>query len=293
MVENPRDLLSRYDLSPRRSLGQNFLVDPRAPRRIAAGADVGPEDIVLEVGAGVGTLTEALAERAARVLAVETDPALVEALEDLYRERARVEVIPGDILELDPAALLGVEPPEQRPLWGARLEHYLVVANLPYYITAAVMRHLLEAAVRPARMVVTVQKEVAQRIVAADGKMSLLAVGVHFYGKPRTLFRLKRGAFYPVPKVESAVLRLDLYEEPPVEVDDVATFFDVVRAGFAQRRKQLKNTLAATLHLDSNAVAEAMESHGVPPTRRAETLSLEEWARVVRALEPLLPPSRR
>ncbi len=288
MTENPRELLSRYDLSPRRSLGQNFLVDSNAPARIATGADVGAEDTVLEVGAGVGTLTEALAEHAGHVLAVETDPALVEVLEDLYAERESVEVISGDILELDPARLLRVEPGAHPPLWGEWLEHYLVVANLPYYITAAVMRHLLEAAVRPARMVVTVQKEVAQRIVAADGKMSLLAIGVHFYGKPRILFRLKRGAFYPVPKVESAVLRIDLYKERPVAVADVETFFDVVRAGFAQRRKQLKNSLAATLRLDSSVVAEVMAAHDVAPTRRAETLSLEEWARVVHALTPLL-----
>ncbi|MBN1487404.1 MAG: 16S rRNA (adenine(1518)-N(6)/adenine(1519)-N(6))-dimethyltransferase RsmA, partial [Anaerolineae bacterium] len=191
----------------------------------------------------------------------------------------------GDILELDPAALLGADSAPGLPLWGQLLPYYLVVANLPYYITAAVIRHLLEATVRPARMVVTVQREVAERIVAADGKMSLLAVGVQFYGQPRILSRLKRGAFYPVPAVESAVVCLDVYAHPPVPVTDVAFFFEVVRAGFSQRRKQLRNTLASGLHRSPSDIAGVLTSAGIVPSRRAETLSIAEWGRVVQALK--------
>ena len=289
MAENPRELLERYGLRPRRSLGQNFLVAPQIPERIAAGAEVGPEDTVLEVGAGVGTLTVALAARAGRVIAVETDGQLLDVLRDVFGAAPTVELVHGDMLTLDPAALLGVAPPGAAPaLWGPRLEHYLVVANLPYYITAAVIRHLLEATVRPARLVVTVQREVAERMVAAPGELSLLGVSVQFYGKPRILFSLKRGAFFPAPAVDSAVVRLDLYETPPVTDCAVPLFFQVVRAGFAQKRKQLHNSLAATLALSPAAVSAALAAVEVDPTLRAETLSLEMWGRVARALAPLL-----
>ena len=177
------------------------------------------------------------------------------------------------------------------PLWGPRIPDYKVVSNLPYYITNAVVQLLLEAPVRPARMALTVQREVAKRMIAQPSDMSLLAVGVQFYGVPDICLRLKRGAFYPVPRVESAVVRLDLYDIPPVPVDDIERFFQVVRAGFAQRRKQLRNSLASTLNLLPQAVAEALETHGVDPRRRAQTLSIEEWGSVYAGLSPLLTPS--
>lgn len=290
MAENPRRLLERYGLHPRRSLGQNFLIAPHAPEKIASGAEIGPEDTVLEIGAGVGTLTVALAARAGRVLAVETDGQLLDVLRDLFDATSNVELVHGDILTLDPAALLKVSAPPSPALWGARLDHYLVVANLPYYITAAVLRHLLEASVRPARLIVTVQREVAERMVAAPGDLSLLGVSVQFYGKPQILFHLKRGAFYPAPAVDSAVVRLDLYATPPVGDCDVALFFRVVSAGFAQRRKQLHNSLAATLALPSSAVSAALLSAEIDPAIRAEQLPIEAWGRVTRALLPLLSP---
>ena len=288
---DPRRLLQAYDLRPRRSLGQNFLVDPTAPGRIVSGAEVSSQDVVLEVGAGVGTLSAALAERAGQVLAVETDPQLVTVLQEELGERDNVQIIHGDILALDPAVLLDKPSPPATSLWGPLLEHYLVVANLPYYITAAVIRHLFEASVRPQRAIFTVQYEVAQRMTAQPDEMSLLAVSVQFYGTPRILFRLKRGAFYPAPAVDSAVVRIDLYPTPPVETADVEGFFRIVRAGFAQRRKQLKNTLGAGLQLDSNEVAGVLSAAKIDPARRAETLSLEEWGRVVRALESLVAPA--
>ncbi|MEA3309706.1 MAG: 16S rRNA (adenine(1518)-N(6)/adenine(1519)-N(6))-dimethyltransferase RsmA [Chloroflexota bacterium] len=287
-IENPRHVLARYGLHPRRSLGQNFLVHPTAPGRIAAGAEIGPGDTVLEVGAGVGTLTAALAAQAGRVIAVETDPQLLPVLQAELGTRENVEIVPGDILELDPVDLLDVTPVESVPLWGEWRDNYLVVANLPYYITSAVIRHLLEARIRPARMVFTVQYEVARRMVAADGKMSILALSLYFYGKPQYLFRLKRGAFYPAPKVDSAVVRLDLYREPPLVLPGIEIFFQVVRAGFAQRRKQLRNTLASGLHLTPQVVEEAFAAIDVAHTRRAETLSLAEWEIVIQALYPLL-----
>lgn len=286
---DPRTLLDTYGLRPRKSLGQNFLVDPGAPDRIVDCAGLTRQDNVLEIGAGLGTLTAALARRAGHVIAVETDPQLAAVLRAELSDVGAVEIVEGDILELDPANLLPVGSPSQsRPLWGPRLPHYHVVANLPYYITGAVIQHLLEADVRPARMTLTVQLEVAQRMAADPGDMSLMAVSTQFYGEPKICLRLKRGAFYPVPNVASAVLRLDLYDDPPVPVDDVARFFDIARAGFAQRRKQLRNTLAATLHLEPVDVETALQAHGIDHRRRAETLTIPEWGTLYTALSPLL-----
>jgi 16S rRNA (adenine1518-N6/adenine1519-N6)-dimethyltransferase len=294
-MADPRVLLRRYGLHPRKSLGQNFLVHPSAAERIVAGADVGPEDVVLEVGAGLGTLTRPLTAAAGHVFAVETDPHLVGALHKELAGQDNLSVVHEDILHLDPAPLLSPMLSGQcaasalpLPLWGAWRAHYKVVANLPYYITSAVVQHLLEAAIRPSQMVITVQREVAKRMVAEPGDMSLLAVSLQFYGEPRILFYLKRGAFYPVPKVESAVVRLDLYDVPPVPVTDIAEFFRVVKAGFAHRRKQLRNTLAAALRLEPHDVEEALTAVDVDPRRRAQTLAIGEWGRVVEALSPLL-----
>lgn len=288
MSENPRRLMERYGLHPRKSLGQNFLVDPNAPDRIAGYADLDREDTVLEVGAGLGTLTVALADRAGRVVAVEADPDMVAILHQEL-DRDNVEIVGGDILTLDPIRLLGIKPPEgSRPLWGERCTHYKVVANLPYYITSAAIRHLFEASVRPIRMILTVQYEVARRMVAKPGDMSLLAVSAQFYSDPEICTKLGQNAFYPPPNINSAVIRFDLREDPPVPCEDVPAFFRIVKAGFAQRRKQLRNTLAGTLHLDRDAVADRLDAVGVSHKRRAETLSMGEWGRVYAALAPLL-----
>jgi 16S rRNA (adenine1518-N6/adenine1519-N6)-dimethyltransferase len=280
-MKDARRLLREFGIQPKKSLGQNFLVDQRALERIVKVAELGPEDIVLEIGPGLGTLTRYLAEKAGKVVAVELDPHLVEALRQILADYPNVEIVAGDILQLDPAELIG---DLRRPCDLATLAPYKVVANLPYYITSAVLRHLLAAKVRPKLMVVTVQLEVARRITAGPGEMSLLAVSVQFYGRPRIVARIKAGAFYPSPQVDSAVVRIDLYDRPPVEVEDVDSFFEVVRAGFAHRRKQLRNTLSAELALLPSQVEQALSRAGINPRRRAQTLSLEEWARVWREL---------
>jgi 16S rRNA (adenine1518-N6/adenine1519-N6)-dimethyltransferase len=272
---NVRRLLREFDIQPKKSLGQNFLVDQRALERIVEAAELGPEDIVLEIGPGLGALTRLLAAEAERVVGVELDQRLVEVLRQTLTNLPNVEIIHGDILELNPADLL-----EQQ---GNNFQ-YKVVANLPYYITSAIIRHLLTAEVRPKLMVVTVQLEVARRITAEPGEMSLLAVSVQFYGRPRIVARIKAGAFYPSPQIDSAVIRIDLDDYPVVEVDDVDSFFEVVRAGFAQRRKQLRNALAAGLALPASEVAQVLNRASVNPKRRAQTLSLEEWAKVWREM---------
>jgi 16S rRNA (adenine1518-N6/adenine1519-N6)-dimethyltransferase len=268
-----RGLLAEWDLRPSKGLGQNFLIEPAVLDRIVAAADLTAADEVLEVGAGLGTLTERLARVAGHVVAVELDQRLFPILREVLSAYGNVTLVQADILEVDPATLVTV--PSGR---------YTTVANLPYYITSAVLRHLLEACPQPERMVLTMQREVAESIVAEPGDMSLLAVSVQFYGHPQVLFRIKPGSFYPRPSVESAVVRIDVYRTPPVDVDDVAAFFRVVRAGFGQRRKQLRNALAAGLGLPPVDVAEWLTHAGVDPRRRAQALSLQEWATVTAAL---------
>jgi 16S rRNA (adenine1518-N6/adenine1519-N6)-dimethyltransferase len=270
-----RTLLKRYDLRPSKGLGQNFLLDQVILEKIVAAAELTPDDTVLEIGAGLGTLTERLVRAAGRVVAVEVDERMMDVLQETLSDSENVTLIQGDILALDPATLI------------APATQYTVVANLPYYITSAVLRHLLEASLRPLRLVVTVQREVAERIAARPGKMSLLSVSVQLYGRPEILFRIRPGSFYPSPEVESAVVRVDVHDAPPVGVKDVDTFFHVVKAGFAQRRKQLRNTLAAGLHLPPEEVTARLQEASIDPKRRAETLSLEEWARVTRVLEDI------
>lgn len=263
---DPRLLLRQFDIKPKKSLGQNFLVDEGAAARIVTAANLVPDDVVLEIGPGLGGLTRHLAANAARVVAVELDQRLIPVLEHTLAAYPNVELVHGDILQLDPASLL---PPT-----------YKVVANIPYYITSALLRHLLEAEARPLLMVLTVQEEVARRIVAAPGDMSLLAVSVQFYGRPRIVTRLKAGAFYPRPKVDSAVVQIDLDPgtRPALGVTDVHLFFQLVQAGFSQRRKQLRNALVGGMGRSRAKVDAALAQAGIDPRRRAETLALEEWA---------------
>jgi 16S rRNA (adenine1518-N6/adenine1519-N6)-dimethyltransferase len=260
---NPKSLLDRYHVHPKRSLGQNFVQDAHALDKIVAAADLSPDDTVLEIGPGTGALTERLAQSARRVIAVELDQRLQPILEAALAPYGNVEVVYGDILETNVPALVGDED-------------YVVVANVPYYITSAIIRSLQESRRPPRRIVLTVQLEVAERLVAKPGDMSLLAVSAQFYAKAQIAGVLKAAIFWPRPDVDSAVVRLDTYERPPVDVPDAQTFFRVVKAGFSQKRKQLKNSLGA-------GGAELLAKAGIDPTRRAETLNLEEWAALARA----------
>jgi 16S rRNA (adenine1518-N6/adenine1519-N6)-dimethyltransferase len=266
-----RRLLREFNLRPKKSLGQNWLVDESALARIAAAAQLCRQDTVLEIGPGLGSLTRHLAESAGRVVAVELDAALIPPLRRVLAGYSNVSIVQGDILQYLPESL-------------ELSERYKVVANLPYYITSAVIRHLLEADIQPALIVLTVQSEVAQRITAAPGKMSLLAVSVQFYGRPSIAAHIKAGSFYPVPQVDSAVVRIEPYDRPAVDVADRDGFFAVVKAGFSQKRKQLHNALAAGLARPQIEIATALDHAGVDGRRRAETLTLSEWASLAQAL---------
>ena len=268
-----KPLLRQFNLHPKKSLGQNFLVDEHALSHIVQAAEIVPDDLVLEIGPGLGSLTRHLADAARRVIAVEIDRALIPPLRLAVADRSNVSIVEGDILQFDPTQLLS-------PYLTNALPHYKVVANIPYYITSAIIRHLLETDVKPQAIVLTIQLEVAQRIIAQPGDMNLLAVGVQFYGAPRLVQQIPAGAFYPVPDVDSAVVRIDLPDQPRVRVRDVDAFFRVAKAGFGQKRKQLHNSLAAGLPVKHERIVQALNEAGIDPKRRAETLTLEEWGRL-------------
>ncbi len=280
-----RELLDKYNLRPRKGLGQHFLADPNILRKIVEAAELSSEMAVLEIGPGLGTLTRLLAQAAGRVVAVELDQAMIGLLREELGYLPNLELVQGDILQLDPAALIrGLKPLSlESPNLQSR-PTYIVVANLPYYITSAAIRHLLEADPPPQRLVLTVQREVAERMVARPGDMSMLAVSVQFYGRPRIVAKIPAGAFIPPPKVDSAVVRIDTYASTPVQLPGAETFFRVARAGFGQKRKQLKNALAAGLGLPSAEVVGALTRAGVDPQRRAQTLSLDEWVSLAREI---------
>jgi 16S rRNA (adenine1518-N6/adenine1519-N6)-dimethyltransferase len=292
-------LLRAYGLRPKKGLGQNFLIDPTALKRVVAAAEIDPRDVVLEIGPGLGSLTRGLCRAAGRVVAVELDASLFPPLERVLATFDNVTLVQGDILKLDPAMLMGGDP-------------YKVVANIPYYITSAVIRHLLEVKAgqgiasipgnvvlagsatlpsndvlpgsissRPERIVLTVQKEVAQRICALPGDMNLLALSVQVFGTPRLVASIPAGAFYPAPDVDSSVVRIDIAPNPLIAGDLLDRFFELARAGFGQKRKKLRNALSAGLKLSPEQVSTWLESAGIDPGRRAETLGLEEWQALV------------
>ena len=271
MNDNPTPdsatVLRRYGLRPKHSLGQNFLDDPAALELVTRSAEISAHDFVLEIGAGLGNLTRWLAGRARRVVAVELDSALAAVCRDLLKGLSNVEVRQGDVLNMT-ASEMGLPA------------GYIVAANIPYYITSAILRHLLEAEPRPRRVVLTVQKEVAARLSASPPDMSLLAVSVQVQGTASVIGLIAPGSFYPRPKVNSAVVRIDCFAQPRVLPSDADDFFTVVRAGFLQPRKMLRNSMSAGLHSSPPEVEAVLRRADIEPRRRAGTLTVEEWIRV-------------
>lgn len=263
-------LLARHGLRPNKSFGQHLLVSREALDAVLDAARLTPADEVLEVGAGTGVLTVQLATRARRVVAVELDRAILPVLRETTAGFPNVEILARNLLHVAPEEVFG----------AAR---YSLVANLPYYITALTLRHFLEAANPPRLLVVMVQREVAERIVAEAGALSLLGLSVQFYGRPSILAAVPAGAFYPPPKVDSAVVRIVLHPEPALTGAARERFFALAHAGFAQKRKQLHNTLERHLDVPPAAIARWLDAAGIDPTRRAQTLGLEDWLRLTRA----------
>lgn len=243
---------------------------------ITSAAELTPTDVIMEIGPGLGVLTRELARQAGWVVAVELDNRLAATLKQTLASLNNVTIVNDDILKIDLADLLQ----EQKTRFASAVIRYKVVANLPYYITSHVLRHFLEAAVKPELIVVMVQREVAEVIVAKPGQMSVLSVSVQFYGEPRIISYVPAQCFYPPPEVDSAILQVALYSQPRVAVTDEKSFFELVRAGFSASRKQIVNSLAQGLGLPKTDVLSLLEEACVAQQRRAETLSLDEWARL-------------
>jgi 16S rRNA (adenine1518-N6/adenine1519-N6)-dimethyltransferase len=259
-----QSMLKDYGLKPQKGLGQNFLVDDLYLEKIVQAAEVGREDTVLEIGAGLGSLTRYLADAAGEVVAVEIDRNLFPALKKVTKSFTNVHLVQGDFMEMDITDLVFDDG-------------YKVVANIPYYLTSNLVRRLMEASVRPSLVALTVQKEVAKRICAKPGALSLLALGVQVYGKPRVAFTIPKGAFFPAPQVDSATLLIELYPQPRISQERLNNFFLLAKSGFAQKRKMLHNALAGAPDINHEQAMELLANTGIEPDRRAQTLNLEEW----------------
>ena len=270
--------LRQSGLKAKRGLGQHFLIDEPVLRLIVSAAGLKTDDVVVEVGPGPGILTRELARRAGWVIAIELDSRLAAVLRRTLAAE-NVTIINDDILNIEPSNL-SRELAGKFPAVTGSPYKYKVVANLPYYITSPVLRHFLEASVKPQSMLVMVQEEVAEAIVAGPGRMSLLSVSVQFYGEADIIAYIPAPCFYPAPEVDSAVLRINVHPQPAVAVTDVVGFFGLVRAGFSASRKQIANSLALGLALPKTEVLPMLEAAGILSRRRAETLALDEWARL-------------
>lgn len=272
-----KDILSRHGFTFSKSLGQNFLINPSVCPRMAelSGADKGVG--VIEIGPGIGVLTNELCKLADKVVAIELDKRLLPVLEETLGEYDNLKVVNADVLETDLHKLIEEE------FSGMEV---VVCANLPYYITSPVIMKLLEDKLPISAITVMVQKEAAQRICAEVGsrQSGAVTVSVNYYAKPEMLFSVSAGSFMPAPKVDSAVIRLNVLDEPPVKVNDEKKFFSVIKAAFSQRRKVISNSLSSGLSLDKSKTAEVLEKSGVPLNARAEKLSLQNFADIANNL---------
>jgi len=262
-------------MKPKKSLGQNFLRDEIILEKIIAAADLQPDDLVIEIGPGEGVLTEELAKRVKKVIAIEIDEVLSNLLRNKLLNTKNVEIINADVLKINLPELLGSEASK-----------YKIVANLPYYITSPIIRLFLEAENPSTEMILMVQKEVAERIVAKPGKMSILAVSIQYYAHPELLFYVDKRSFFPVPEVDSAVIRIThIANRKSRNKEEINKFFRVVRAGFSAKRKMLVNNLASSFQLDKKEVEEKIKKVPLSGTVRAQELSVEDWKKLTKLFE--------
>jgi 16S rRNA (adenine1518-N6/adenine1519-N6)-dimethyltransferase len=263
-----RRILREYRVFAQKKLGQHFLIDKETLKQIVAAAGLKSTDSVLEIGPGLGTLTRALAPKVKKVVAVEKDYQMIKIFRSLNRDLSNVKIVEANALTLQPSFF--------RQLGRT----YKLVANLPYYLTSAILRFFLQRKIRPAMMVVMVQREVAERIVATPPAANLLAIAVQLYGQPEIIAHVSRHSFWPAPQVDSAILKITPYRTDQYPIDDDAAFFRVVKAGFGERRKQLHNSLASGLRLSLTEVKQILADCGIASTRRAQTLTIPEWLKL-------------
>ena len=249
----------------KKSLGQHFLINRGVLNRIVDFIEIQPDDIILEIGPGTGLLTELILSLSKKVIAIELDQDLVSMLRHKFNSYSNLEVIHADARDWD-AGSIG--------------KNYKVVGNLPYYAANPIMRHFLESKNPPSKMVLTVQKEVAESIVAKPGNMRILSVAVQMYGKPKIAGHIRPGSFNPPPKVTSSIISIDLYSEPLLAVVDRESFFGLVRSAFNSRRKQLRNSLSRHIDVTGAIMEGILEMAGISPTLRAQDLSIADWGRL-------------
>lgn len=257
--------LRQSSIKAKKRLGQHFLVDRTVLETIISAAEVSPKDIVVEVGPGLGILTAELAKKAGNVITIELDTRLASDLKSKLSSISNVTIINADILEVNLANLLG------------KKKDYKVVANIPYYITSPILHYFIGSSYKPSMMVVMVQKEVGEAIVAKPGEMTVLSVSVQVYSKPKIISYVSPQSFYPPPKVDSAIIRFDMLPEPAVKVADINNFLAFVRCGFRSPRKQLRNSLAYGLNLKPAEIIPLLADSKIEPQRRPEMLTLAEW----------------
>ena len=272
-----KEILGRHGFTFSKSLGQNFLINPSVCPRMAELSGAGKGVGVIEVGPGIGVLTNELCKLSDKVVAVEHDKRLLPVLDETLKEYDNIKIINADVLELDLGKLIAQE------FDGMDV---VVCANLPYYITSPVIMKLLESKLPIKAITVMVQKEAAQRMCAKVGsrESGAVTVAVNYYAKPSMLFGVSAGSFMPAPKVDSAVMRLDVLSQPPIEADE-KKFFSVVKAAFSQRRKTVANSLSSGLGIEKSEVIAMIENSGIPTNARAEKLSMQNFADIANCLE--------
>lgn len=272
-INTVKEILSKHGFTFSKALGQNFLINPSVCPRMAMECGVDENSGVIEVGPGIGVLTNELAKRAKKVIAVELDKRLLPVLEETLGEYENVKVINEDVMKLDLNKLIEEEFEEM---------NVCVCANLPYYITSPIVMRLLEEKLNVSSITVMVQKEAAQRICANVGTRQCGAVtaAVWYYSEPELLFNVSSGSFMPAPKVDSAVIRLNIRKEPPVSVKSEEVFFKTIKAAFSQRRKNIANSLSAGLSVGKQEIISVLEDCGIPASKRAEELTLENLGKI-------------
>lgn len=269
-LDQLKTTLMAKGLWAKKGLGQNFLIDENALAKIVDAADLYEEDSVIEVGPGTGLLTELLIQKAKQVTSVELDPDMVDILKKQFALTKNLEIIHSDILKTR------VE--------DIAVEHYKVVANIPYYITSPLVRHFLQAPIRPKLMVILVQKEVAEKMCGMTGK-TFFTVETGVYGSAHYIATIPASSFYPSPKVDSAIIKITVFSEPKVPEAELENFLRIVKFGFSQKRKKLSNSLGAGLHKEPAEVRELMQKAGIKPDIRAEDLEVEDWKRLVEVID--------
>jgi 16S rRNA (adenine1518-N6/adenine1519-N6)-dimethyltransferase len=278
---NVRALMRRFGLHPDKRLGQNFLIEKSSLEKVVEVANLSGGETVLEIGAGLGSLTVLLSASAQKVIAVELDKRLIPALELSIGHLDNVHLIVGDILKLDIVDLLDDQA-------------YFVIANIPYNITSVLIRHLMENRYPPERIVLTLQREVAQRIIAVPGEFNLLALSVQVYGTPKIAGHIPSSAFYPEPKVDSSIICIQLHPSPIVTPELLSTFFQLAKMGFNQKRKQLANSLAAGLGINKEQVRVWLIESKIDPHSRPQEIELLQWVRLAETISnPAADPGRR